>query len=249
MKLRPMAQQAYLKMLIESISGDGNAAAKETEKLSQELERAGSDADEVEIQAAMLGALIDADGDIAAIDVSDVEKIKQDIEESRDYRIDESGGGYMAYVHGALDVLGNTALTNAIVKKVEEITGKELDAIKIKTKIEQFAAWLKKVTGWPAKKMEQFFSWVAKKFGASAFTQKIAGYAGTLVTITAMFIFGIVSLPHVSASFGFIFALGGLLGKGTEMITMIKEIIHAVREEMEKNASAADQNPRGSVFS
>ena len=197
----------------------------------------------------MLGALIDADGDIAAIDVSDVEKIKQDIEESRDYRIDESGGGLgMDILHASLDVLGNTALTNAIVKKVEEITGKELDAIKIKTKLQKLAATLKKWTGWPAKKMEQFFSWVAKKFGGSAFTQKIAGYGGTLVTITAMFIFGISTLPHVGASFGFIFALGGLLGKGAEMITMIKEIVHAVREEMEKNASAADQNPRGSVF-
>ena len=99
MKLRPIAQQAYLKMLIESISGDASAATSATEKLSQELERAGSDADEVEIQAAMLGALIDADGDIAAIDVSDVEKIKQDVEESRDYRIDESGSTAAAIGH------------------------------------------------------------------------------------------------------------------------------------------------------
>ena len=248
MKLRPIAQQAYLKMLIESISGDASAATSATEKLSQELERAGSDADEVEIQAAMLGALIDADGDIAAIDVSDVEKIKQDVEESRDYRIDESGSTAAAIGHGILNVLGNSALTNAIVKKVEEITGKELDAIKIKTKLESAAAFLKKWTGMPAKIMEMFFAWVAKKMGGGAFTQKIAGYAGTLVTITAFFVIGVMALPHAGAGIGFMFALGGLLGKGTEMITMIKEIVHAVKEEMEKNAGEAEQNPAGSVF-
>jgi uncharacterized membrane protein YeaQ/YmgE (transglycosylase-associated protein family) len=253
MKLKPLATQAYLKILVESVSGDASAAMSQTKKLSQDLERAGSDADSEEVQAAMLGALVDADGDISKVDVDDVEKIKQDIEENRGYKINEASGGWIDMLHKLVDILGNAALLNAIADNVEKVSGKKLDKEKLKSKMEKLAAHVKTISGWPAKQLEKFFAFVARSLGGGKFAQKIAGYSGTLLATAIMFAFGIAHFPSVGASFSFFFAIGGLLGKGAEMIHMIKEIMKAVQEEManvgDTTAPQFDNpEPDGSVF-
>jgi hypothetical protein len=234
LKLTPLLNEIIFRTIIESVGGDAGKIENETDKLEQELKDAGTDADSEEVQAAMLGALIDADGDVEQLDVSDVESIAKDIKESRGYVLTESGV-MMAGIEAIGTVLGNAALLNAIAAKVEKISGKKVNVTQLKTKIEKITARIKNITGWPAKKMEQAFAWIAKKFGGGAFAQKIAGYAGTLVAVITMFIIGVIYFPSIGSGVLFIFSIAGLMGKGAEMIKLVKEIIHAIKEEMAKN--------------
>jgi len=234
-KLTPLLNEIMIRSIIESMGGDANKIEKKAEDLEQELEKAGMDADKEEVQAAMLNALIDADGDANQLDVSDVESIAKNIKESRSASLNESGSWIVKFFEGVFGVLGNAALLNTIAEKVEQVTGKKIDTNKLKSRIDWVAGWVKKITGFPAKAMERTFQWLAKKFSGGLFAQKIAGYSGTLIAVLGMFIFGVIYFPSVSSIFFFIFSVAGLLGKGAEMYKMIKEIIHAVKEEMEKN--------------
>ena len=78
-QLQTLATNVFLKRLVESVSGDASSAQKHAQQLAIDLKADGMDATDDEVQAAMLGALIDADGDIQDVDVSDVEKVANDI--------------------------------------------------------------------------------------------------------------------------------------------------------------------------
>jgi Asp-tRNA(Asn)/Glu-tRNA(Gln) amidotransferase C subunit len=231
-KLSDLMTEAFLTILIENVASDAAKAGKATIKLGQDLKAAGSDASDEEVQAAMLSALIDADGDISQVDVDDVEQAKQDIEEARGYRIDEAGSTTVHVIEGIFNVLGSAALLNSIAEKVEKATGKKVNVDQVQTKLEKILGVVKTVSGLPAKAMEKTFEWIAKKLGGGKFAQKIAGYSGTLVAVTAMAIFGVMHFPSAASGFAFVFALAGLLGKGAEMIKLVQEIVHAVREEI-----------------
>ena len=233
-KLTPLLNEIVFRSIIESVGGDADKIEKETEDLEQELEKSGMDADSEEVQAAMLNALVDADGDVEQLDVSDVESIAKDIKESRGSVINE-GGKVVMVLEAIFGVLGNAALLNAIAEKVEKTTGKKIDPAKLKTKIDKVADRVKNITGLPAVAMERVFAWMAKKLGGGIFAQKIAGYSGTFIAVLLMFLFGIMHFPGVASIPFFIFSIAGLLGKGTEMIKMVKEIVHEVKIEMEKN--------------
>ena len=233
-KLTPLLNEIMFRSIIESIGGDADKIEKETEDLEQELEKSGMDADSEEVQAAMLNALIDADGDVEQLDVSDVESIAKDIKEARGAIINE-GGKIVLVLEAIFGVLGNAALLNVIAEKVEKTTGKKIDPNKLKTKIDNLAERVKKYSGLPAVAMEKAFAWMAKKLGGGLFAQKIAGYAGTFIAVFLMFLFGLMHFPGLASIPFFIFSIAGLLGKGAEMMKMVKEIVHEVKIEMEKN--------------
>ena len=168
-KVSDLARQVLIeqrvKRLFEDTKGEAKSVLQQTQALSNELKASGDDVTDQEIQAAMLSALIDANGKLGAVDVSDVESIKTEIKESRGYTINEAGG----FIHAdelVGNVLGNAALMNEISAAIEELTGLKINGAKLSKSLNTFFKGLKNVTGFPAKAIEKAFSWIAGKLGA-----------------------------------------------------------------------------------
>jgi hypothetical protein len=187
-----------------------------------------ADASDEEVQAAMLNALVDANGDVSQVDVEDVEAIKTEIRESRGYTLTE-GGGVLGAIHVVGDVLGNSAFIHELAIGIEKVTGKKIDEGKLKSKIESIAGKIKKVSGFPAKAMEAAFEWITKKLGGSEFQQKVAGIAGTLVATIALLTLAVYFFPSITSGVLIVFAITGMLGKSAEIYKLIKELIHHLK--------------------
>lgn len=232
MKLAPIAQnvviRSYMRSLTESITGDAASVQKQLFSLGAELKKDGEDVSDEEVQAALLSALIDADGKINNVDVSDVESIKTEIKESRNY-LTESGG-ILGTLHIAADVLGNAAFLHVLSEAMHKAGFKNVDENKLKAKLEKALASIKTVTGFPAKVMEKAFSWVSNKLGASASAQKIAGLAGVLLVTLALLAVAVYLFPSITSGVLLVFGISGLLGKGVEIVKLIKEIIAHIKE-------------------
>ena len=224
-----IARKNY-KLLTESAEGDADQVQNQLADLTNALKADGEDISDEEVQAAVLSALIDADGDLNAVDVSDVEAIKTEIKESREY-ISESGGALGA-IHLVGDVLGNAAFIHELAAAIHKVTGKDVDEVKLKAKLDRVFGGIKKVTGFPAKVMEKAFAWIAKKFGASEKSQHIAGLSGTLVVTIALFALAIYLFPSVTSGVLLVIAIMGVAGKSAEIIKLTKELIHHIKDSM-----------------
>jgi hypothetical protein len=227
MKLTPIALSIIARnmssMLIESAEGDAKSVQNDLKVLSSELQADGEDITDEEVQAAMLSALIDADGDLDKIDVTDIESVKTEIKESRGYITEDEG--IFGVLHLVGDVLGNAAFLEKLDKGLNKI-GIDIDEKLLEKRLKVFFTGLKKVTGFPAKMMEKFFDWVAKKFGASAKGQEVAGISGTLLVILLMFAIGIALFPSISSVVLMTISLTSLIGKSVEIVSLTKELIH-----------------------
>lgn len=221
-----VARKNY-KLLTESAEGDASAVQKQLTNLSNELKADGEDITDEEVQAAMLSALVDADGDINAVDVSDVEAIKTEIKEARGY-IAEAGA--LHAIEGVGIVLGNTAFIHALAIGMNKVTGKTVNESKLKTKLDRIFKAIKKVTGLPAKAMEKAFAWIAKKLGAGEQGQQIAGISGTLVMTISLFALGLYLFPSITSSFLITLAIVGFAGKSAEIFTLGKKLISLIKD-------------------
>jgi hypothetical protein len=232
MKLTPIANAIILSklsnLILESADGDASAIQSQLQDLSTELKSDGEDISDEEVQAAMLNALVDANGDVSQVDVEDVEAIKTEIRESRGYTLTE-GGGVLGAIHVVGDVLGNSAFIHELAIGIEKVTGKKIDEGKLKSKIESIAGKIKKVSGFPAKAMEAAFEWITKKLGGSEFQQKVAGIAGTLVATIALLTLAVYFFPSITSGVLIVFAITGMLGKSAEIYKLIKELIHHLK--------------------
>jgi hypothetical protein len=239
MKLTTITNQIILKntskALLEAITGDASAVQKQLFNLGNELKADGEDVTDDEVQAALLGALIDANGKVDSVDVSDVEAIKQDIKESRTYVIRESG--ILHGIEAAGTVLGNAALLNALAGGFGKV-GIKVDQNSLKQKIEKVVNLIKKVTGFPAKMMEKAFEWISKKLGFSQFGQKIAGLSGVLIVTIAFLALAIYLFPSIGSGVLLVFAISGMIGKTVEIANIIKEIWEHIKEEFEDAVSS-----------
>jgi len=233
MKLTTITNQILLKntskALLEAITGDASVVQKQLFSLGNELKADGEDVTDDEVQAALLGALIDADGKVDNVDVSDVEAIKQDIKESRTYIIQESGVLHSIELAGT--ILGNAALLHALAGGFSKV-GIKVDENSLKQKIEKVVNLIKKVTGFPAKMMEKAFMWISKKLGFSQFGQKVAGLSGVLVVTVAFLALAIYLFPSVGSGLLLMFAISGMIGKTVEIAKILKEIWEHVEEEL-----------------
>lgn len=233
MKLTTITNQIILKntskALSEAITGDASAVQKKLFNLGNELKADGEDVTDDEVQAALLGALIDANGKVDSVDVSDVEAIKQDIKESRTYVIQESG--ILHGIEAAGTVLGNAALLNALAGGFSKV-GIKVNENLLKQKIEKVVNLIKKVTGFPAKMMEKAFEWISKKLGFSQFGQKVAGLSGVLIVTVAFLALAIYLFPSIGSGVLLMFAISGMIGKTMEIANIIKEIWEHVKEEL-----------------
>lgn len=233
MKLTTITNQIILKntskALLEAITGDASTVQKKLFNLGNELKADGEDVTDDEVQAALLGALIDANGKVDSVDVSDVEAIKQDIKESRTYVIQESGVLHSIELAGT--VLGNAALLHALAGGFSKV-GIKVNENTLKQKIEKVVNLIKKITGFPAKMMEKAFMWISKKLGFSQFGQKVAGLSGVLIVTVAFLALAIYLFPSIGSGVLLMFAISGMIGKTMEIANIIKEIWEHVKEEL-----------------
>ena len=239
MKLSFIAQHVILKNYSKNILNESGAQEVQSKlnTLKAELKKDGEDITDEEVQAAMLTALIKSDGDINAIDVSDVESIKNEIKESRNY-ISEGTSGILHFIEYTGTILGNAALLHLLSEALHKI-GIPISEEKLKSSINNFVTRVKNVTGWPAKAMERAFEWIAKKIGLGSFGQKIAGISGALIITIAFFAIGIYLFPSITSAVLLIFALTGLIGKASEIYTMLKKLYQIISEELAKNPELA----------
>jgi len=235
MKLTPIAQsivlQTYVKFLIESAEGDASAVQKQLFSLGTELKKDGENITDDEVQAAMLSALIDADGNVANVDVSDIDSIKKEIKESRSY-INEAGALHAVEAVGT--VLGNSAFLHILAEGLQKLGFEGVNENSMKTKIEKVVSRIKKVTGFPAKVMEKSFAWIAKKLGFSKFGQIIAGITGTIVATVLLLALAAYLFPSISSGILVIFAITGMIGKSAEIYNLIKKLINHIKRHQSK---------------
>ena len=237
-QLQTLATNVFLKRLVESVSGDASSAQKQAQQLAVDLKADGMDVTDDEVQAAMLGALIDADGNIQDVDVSDVEKIANDIKEGRLHE----AAGVLGMIHQVGDVLGNAAFIHVLAEGITKLTGKTVDEAKLKARLEKIFGMIKKVSGFVAHQIERAFEWLAKKFGASETGQKIAGISGLLILTISMFVIGIVLFPSVTSTTAFIITTVALIGKGGEMYVLAKKLYNIAKDQ---EAEIAAKKSRG----
>ena len=232
MKLTPIAHNiilySYIKSLTESATGDAGAVQKQLFSLGTELKKDGEDITDDEVQAAMLSALIDAEGKAGSLDVSDIESIKKEIKESRDYLREDAG--ILHSIEALGTVLGNTAFLHVLTDGLHKIGFKDVDENKLKAKLEKVVSAIKKVTGYPAKVMEKAFSWIASKLGSGVMGQKVAGISGLLLTTVTLLSLAVYLFPSITSGVLLVFAISGMIGKGVEIVKLTKELIAHIKE-------------------
>ena len=237
MKLASIANQVLINIIAESVEGESAAIQQQMKSLGAELKKDGEDVSDEEVQAAILSALVDANGDMSQVHADDVEAMKKEIKESKGYSLNES-----ELLHGIEaigTILGNSAFVHSLAGSLEKVLNKKVDEEKLKKKLLTVSNSIKSVTGLPAKAMEKAFTWIAKKLGGSEFTQKVAGMSGTLVLVAAMLTVAIMLFPSLSSGILMILSITSMVGKGTEIIKIIKEIIEHIKEEMHSNPGMA----------
>ena len=231
MRLAPIAQnivmRSYMRSLLENISGDASAIQKQVVSLANDLKADGEDITDDEVQAAMLSALISADGKIDQVDVSDIESIKTEIKESRNYLTEE--GGVLHAIELVGTILGNAALIHVMAGGFSKV-GIKIDESKFKKNIERAVNLINKVTGYPAKMMEKAFTWIATKLGFDQLGQKIAGLAGTLIVTAAFLALAIYLFPSMTSGLALVFAISGMIGKSIEIKKILGEIWEHIKE-------------------
>ena len=232
MKLAPIAQNVIttnlIKFLTESATGDAESVQAQMSALSTELKKDGEDITDDEVQAAMLSALIDADGKVDNIDVSDVDSIKKEIKESRAYlnEVDD----ILHSIEAVGSVLGNSAFIHILTEGLNKIGFTGIDENKLKARIESIVNAIKKVTGFPAKIMDKAFSWIAKKLGVGELGQKIAGIVGVLLVTIALLALAVYLFPSITSGILIVFAISGMAGKSLEIFKLIKKLIAHIKE-------------------
>jgi len=236
-QLSPIARDIVLnqiaKLIKESLSGEASDINSDLQSLSNELKADGEDVTNTEVQAAMLSALLDADGDIESVDVSDVDAIKTEIRESKNYVLTE-GGGVLETLHVASDIMGNSAFLHALAKAIHTVTGQDVDENKLKARINKVVTRIKKWTGFPAMVIEKAFAWIAKQFGAGEFGQKIAGLSGVLVATITMLVIAVYLFPSITSGILLVLAITAMIGKSMEIIDTVKKIIALVKDNVDK---------------
>lgn len=245
---KDILQSKKITRLFENLSGEAGSIESKITKLGNELKAAGEDVSDEEIQGYILSALVDADGKIDQVDADDVEKAAQTIKEGRrKYRMKEGHGGASAAIHAIEKVgtiLGNKALANTMFKKIEKATGKKVDASKVASGMNKVSGWLKKLTGAVPWAIEKLFGWIFKKFGAGETTQKVAGYSAVTIITVILFIIGTLFFPASGGVMSILLGVTSLLGKGMEIVHLVKEIMHALKKQ---HGEKGDTEPAPSV--
>ena len=206
---------------------------------SKKLDDAGEDVADEDVQAAMLLAAIEKGGDPAKITPDDVEKNMPSVQE-RKQNLRESENVALLITEMVSLVLGNAALVEGICKVITKITGKNIDASKFKEGANKVATLIKNITGWPMKAFGKAVAWIISKFGGGEAAQKIGKYSVKLVVVLTLFVIGVTFFPVAGVSaLGIGLSITGLIGKGFEILTLVKELYGAIKDAASKGGSPA----------
>lgn len=206
---------------------------------SKKLDAAGEDVADEDVQAAMLLAAIEKGGDPAKITPDDVEKNMPSVQERKQV-LKESENVALLITEMVSLVLGNAALIEAICKVITKITGKNIDAGKFKEGANKVATMIKNITGWPMKAFGKAVAWIISKLGGGEAAQKIGKYSVKLVVVVTLFTIGVTFFPVAGVSvLGIALSITGLIGKGFEIITLVKELYGAIKDAVSKGGSPA----------
>jgi hypothetical protein len=233
-----------IKMIMENAQAMASGIQSQVVNLGKELQAAGEDAIDEEVQAALLMAALEDEGKLDNVDAQDVDAVAGQIKEARGYTISESAGGLIHTLEIVGNILGNTALSNVISKAVEKATSKKVDPSKMSAGIIAMAGRLKKLTGLPAKAMEKFFAFIAGKMGGGDVAQKIAGYSGTILVVLVFFALGTLFFPVLGSSpLMIILSLTGLIGKGFEIGALWKRTKEAIKQYKDEKGKDSEELP------
>ena len=201
----------YFSKLIESITSEISDIKDEVEEIKDKDSELSDDE-----KAKLLMAAIDNDGDLTNIDVDD---IKESI-------VNESiGEGIVHVVEVVGNIAGNSAMMEFILEKIEKLTGKKMDASKLKENIEKIVTFLRKISGTPAKAIEKFFEFIGKKIGLSPKGQKGLELVGFGFVVCFFFAIGVAHFPVLGEGIlWWLLSLTGLIGKATELWRTGREI-------------------------
>ena len=205
-------------------------------KVSKDVEEDGEDVNDEEVQAAMMMAALEKGGDISKVKASDVEKELPTVDERRQ-SLNESGGGMLDSIFTVISlVLGNMAFIEAICAAIEKATGKKMDPVMVKTKLGEFDASIKALSGWVMKKFGQAIEWIIKKLGGGPNAQKIGAYGVKFICVVALFMLGVSHFPLAGASvIGIIISVTSMIGKGFELVVLGKELIKYIKKAIADN--------------
>lgn len=243
-----LAQLTYLIILeqrtqkiLETIASTAQSVGGVLKSLGDEVIDAGMDMSDEEVQAALLSKLLDAQGKIEKVDVSDVKELEQQVQEGRGY-IQEGGSAMATVAHAAGEVLGNAALIEALSHGLAKITGKKDAEVKAGfKKVQNFFKNLGAITGFPGKVIERSFKWIAAKWGAGEKAQKIFGIAGMMLFVLLMGVIAIISFPSITSVTALVLGLTALIGKSVEMVKLIGHMIHTVKGHEEEIEDTKDK--------
>lgn len=228
-----------LRMLFEgNAAGMASSVQSTVMALGKEIQAAGEDITDEEVQAAMLMAALDNKGKVEKVEPEDVESMVQNIKESRGYVINESALHTLELVG---NVLGNAAFVNVIAKGLLKLTGKKVDPGKLTAGIQKMLKLLKTLTGLPAKAMEKFFALITRLMGGGPAAQKVAGVTGTIVVVVFFFALGTAFFPVLGGSpLMIVLSLTGLIGKGFELKHLMHAFDEAVTEYKKEGGKGAE---------
>jgi len=198
---------------------------------SKEIQAAGEDVSDENVQAAMLMAALQKGGDISKVDATDVEAaMEQGVKEAKQ-PLRESGGLALQIIEGISLILGNAALVEAICRGIQKVTGKKLDPSKFTQSIRNGAGKIKKLAGWPMKVFGDGIAWIIKKMGGGETAQKMGQLTVKMVVVISLIAIGFVFFPIGGISIlGVIMSITALIGKGFELKHLIDEMSEAMDE-------------------
>jgi hypothetical protein len=201
---------------------------KQVQKLEKELEDEGKDLDDPKIAADVLDKFIDSDFKAEKINIKSIKEIEFNLEESA------AAGGFITSAIGALE---NVEVINVLATKLGFSKAK---IGKIKTALQKVA----RIANVPFRLIEKAFYKLAKIFGFSIESSKIAGIGGLTLFAILLFSFGVTHLPGLIAGAatikGFFLLIGGIMKVGSAIISFFKNIGRGKKEKKDKFYTTAD---------
>lgn len=200
-------------------------------KASKAVEKSGEDVADQNVQAAMLLAALQKNGDVSRVSADDVSAaMTKNVKESKQ-SLKESESAIIHIIEMVALVLGNAALIETICEIILKITGKKVDPTKFKAAVTKFATFLKKATGLPMKAFGNAIAWIIKKMGGGDASQKIGKYSVKLVVVVVMAAMGVLFFPLGGVSLvGIALSITGMIGKGFEIVKLAKELTAAIKK-------------------
>ena len=200
-----------------SLNESEQAADKAVDDLKQKAEKAGVDTDNEKVQMDILNKMIDADFDLAKINVNQIKEYDENLE--------ESGGALATSVHAGVEILENAEL----IEKIAHLL--HVDIQKVKNALK----WVVKITSYPSRLIDKLFFKVARLLGANVENARVAGMGGIALVALVCFIFGIIYfpslLPSVVGFWGLAKFIWAIIKSISGIHTMWKQLTGAQQEQ------------------